>query len=286
MISVVVTLYNKENSILATVNSVLNQTCKDFELLIVNDGSTDKSLEVVSTINDGRLRIISKENGGVSSARNEGIRNSKGDYILLLDADDHISQEALKTLWELTIKYPGADIYTANYVIVENSEKKKICQRDFEGYVDDPYKMIWKRQIRPRIGNTIIAKEVFENRGDYSTSISLYEDLEFNMRILTGCRVVYSPKVILSYNREYSALSRKQMPIELEYCWHINLNQSPYYKKLLMSDNLNRTIYNKIKRGDFGVANLLLKRNIKHIPFMTFSLFYSLFIRLRVWSKS
>ena len=77
MISVVIPLYNKEKSITDTIRSVLDQTYKDFELIIVNDGSTDNSLNFVSLINDSRIVIIDKTNGGVSSARNKGIMSAK-----------------------------------------------------------------------------------------------------------------------------------------------------------------------------------------------------------------
>jgi glycosyltransferase involved in cell wall biosynthesis len=88
MFSVVIPLYNKENSIRNTVQSVLNQSFADFEIVIVNDGSTDKSLEVVRQINDARIRIIDKDNGGVSSARNYGIKNAEKEWIAFLDGDD------------------------------------------------------------------------------------------------------------------------------------------------------------------------------------------------------
>ncbi len=88
MFSVVIPLYNKESSIRNTVQSVLNQSFTDFEIVIVNDGSTDKSLEVVQQIDDARIRIIDKDNGGVSSARNHGIKNAERQWIAFLDGDD------------------------------------------------------------------------------------------------------------------------------------------------------------------------------------------------------
>ena len=87
-ISVVIPLYNKENAIVKTLQSVFDQTISDFEVVVVDDGSTDNSLEVVRAIRDARIRVIHKENGGVSSARNVGIKAAKGQYVALLDGDD------------------------------------------------------------------------------------------------------------------------------------------------------------------------------------------------------
>jgi len=94
MFSVVIPLYNKERSVKNTIESVLNQTFQDFEVIVVNDGSTDNSLEVVKSFNDERIRIINQKNSGVSSARNRGIKEAKYEWIAFLDADD---------LWEITI---------------------------------------------------------------------------------------------------------------------------------------------------------------------------------------
>src|SRR5690554_7052561 len=98
MFSVVIPLYNKELSINNTIQSVLNQTFQDYEIVVVNDGSTDKSLEVVKQINDFRIRIINKLNGGVSSARNRGIEESKFDWIAFLDGDDLWMENHLEIL--------------------------------------------------------------------------------------------------------------------------------------------------------------------------------------------
>ncbi|QYS89019.1 glycosyltransferase family 2 protein [Flavobacterium davisii] len=86
--SVIIPLYNKENYIYNTLTSVIDQSYSNFEIIIVNDGSTDKSLEIIQNINDSRIRIFNQQNKGVSSARNLGIKNAKGTLIAFLDADD------------------------------------------------------------------------------------------------------------------------------------------------------------------------------------------------------
>src|SRR5699024_6424946 len=88
MFSIVIPLYNKELSITNTLQSVLNQTFTDFEVVIVNDGSTDNSVEKVEAFNDPRIRLIHQANAGVSAARNKGIEEANYDWISFLDADD------------------------------------------------------------------------------------------------------------------------------------------------------------------------------------------------------
>ena len=88
MFTVVIPLYNKANYIEKAINSVLNQTFTEFEIIVVNDGSTDESLEKIGHFKDARLKIINQENAGVSTARNNGVKEAKYDYVAFLVADD------------------------------------------------------------------------------------------------------------------------------------------------------------------------------------------------------
>ncbi|QQX75956.1 MULTISPECIES: glycosyltransferase family 2 protein [Aequorivita] len=105
MFSVIIPLYNKELSIYNTIQSILIQSYKDFEIVIVNDGSTDKSVEVVEKIKDDRIRLIHQENQGVSAARNTGIKHAKHEWICFLDADDLWEKEHLDEYCQVLIKH-------------------------------------------------------------------------------------------------------------------------------------------------------------------------------------
>ena len=94
--SIIIPLYNKENAIEKTLKSVFNQSFTDYEVIVINDGSTDKSKEKVYAFSDSRLRLISTENKGVSQARNLGISESKGKLIAFLDADDLLATTCLE----------------------------------------------------------------------------------------------------------------------------------------------------------------------------------------------
>lgn len=126
MISVVIPLYNKEASIANTLNSVLAQTYQDFEIVVIDDGSTDNSAAIVETIKDSRIRLIHQPNAGVSAARNTGIREAKGGYIAFLDADDKWLKEHLDNLAQLIKKYPNNRAYATTYYNELNGVKKNI----------------------------------------------------------------------------------------------------------------------------------------------------------------
>ncbi|MEJ8741351.1 glycosyltransferase family 2 protein [Phocaeicola sp. HCN-6420] len=115
LISIVIPLYNKEQSITSTLQTVLKQTFQDFEIIIVDDGSTDHSVEEVNKVVDPRIRLIQQPNAGVSSARNRGIEEAKGEYIAFLDADDEWKPEYLETQYNLTQQYLDCSVFACNY---------------------------------------------------------------------------------------------------------------------------------------------------------------------------
>lgn len=115
MISVVIPLYNKEQHIANTIRTVLGQSFQDFEIVIVNDGSTDGSCEEVQKVEDSRIRLIHQANAGVSAARNRGIEEAAGEYIAFLDADDEWKPDYLATQHALTKKYPQCSVFAVNY---------------------------------------------------------------------------------------------------------------------------------------------------------------------------
>ena len=97
MISIIIPVYNAEKTIESTINSVLNQTFIDFELIVINDGSTDSTLEIVHKITDPRLKIFSYANANQAASRNRGIAKATGEYIAFLDADDLWTPDKLES---------------------------------------------------------------------------------------------------------------------------------------------------------------------------------------------
>lgn len=116
MISVVIPLYNKEKSIAQTLECVLNQTYKDFEIVVVDDGSKDNSAAIVEQFVDSRILLIRQANGGVSAARNRGIEEAQGEYVAFLDADDVWKTEHLENLANLIKQYPQCKAWASSYI--------------------------------------------------------------------------------------------------------------------------------------------------------------------------
>ena len=104
--SVVIPLYNKEHYIASTLRSVLAQTYPDYEVIVVDDGSTDNSLQTCKTVQSDKIQIVQQANQGVSAARNKGIELAAGEYICFLDADDAWHPDYLQNIETIVQKYP------------------------------------------------------------------------------------------------------------------------------------------------------------------------------------
>lgn len=147
MISVVIPLYNKAHTIVNTLNTVINQTYHDFEVVIVNDGSTDNGVEVIKqNFNDSRIRIINQKNAGVSAARNRGVDESRGDWVSFLDGDDEWHSDYLSIISKAISQYP---------------EVGMICTGGLYGNVKDSCKVGYR--IASKYINEIIIVNFFEN---------------------------------------------------------------------------------------------------------------------------
>lgn len=120
--SVLIPLYNKGPYILTTINSVLAQTCGDFELIVVDDGSTDEGLALIAAISDPRVRFVCQANAGVSAARNLGISLARGEWVAFLDGDDWQHPLYLATLLKVQAAFPLADTVATDHIKIPHSD--------------------------------------------------------------------------------------------------------------------------------------------------------------------
>lgn len=211
--SVVIPLYNKQNSIAATLQSVIAQTYRNYEIVLVDDGSTDDSVHVAEAMlceynertKDDSLefRIIRKENGGVSSARNRGIQESKYSYIALLDGDDIWDVHYLEEQAKLITDFPNAKMWGMNYADIIDGKIFPYQQgmgENYRGYVENYFgtshgDLFWSSALvlKKEIGEQI---ELFDERMAYS------EDMDVWYRIILTYNVVFCNKTLSFYNKD------------------------------------------------------------------------------------
>lgn len=196
-VSVVIPLYNKVQHIRRAVGSVLAQTYQDFELIVVDDGSTDGSGDVVRQFKDPRIRLIVQENAGVSAARNRGIREAGQELIAFLDADDEWLPCFLETVLDLWERYPEAGIYATAYRYSQGEitwrPKFADCLASPEGGLLGDYFRAALR-IAPVTASSVLApKHVLSRVGGFPAGIGHGEDLCTWAQIALHYRVAWSP---------------------------------------------------------------------------------------------
>jgi glycosyltransferase involved in cell wall biosynthesis len=176
LISIVIPLYNKEKYISRAINSVLTQSYIKFELIVVDDGSTDESVNLVRQFSDTRIRLVSQKNAGVSLARNIGVKNSKADWVAFLDADDEYESDFLKETVIFLKKNKDANLsfVGANYFLGSRGIKAK--SEKFQSGVYDYFQLFGNQRSPNHSSTTTVNKAIFLEVGGFPEGIKIFED--------------------------------------------------------------------------------------------------------------
>lgn len=232
MISVVIPLYNKEASIAQSLKSVLSQEYDDFEVVIVDDGSTDGSVGVVEAINDPRIRLIKQENGGPSKARNTGVKNAKGEWILFLDADDELEPGALEYFAKNINKHNYISFIFAPFYTSQCGNKTIACKYQ-EEMVENPYKEHFLGRILPRTGAFVCTRELCLKE-PFDENIRRFEDLEWLYRIYKHTIIYKVSKPGLTTNIDFSVASRARKDIKEDFLGHLDFKGKSFWEKMAL----------------------------------------------------
>ena len=197
-ISVVIPLYNKGPYIARALNSVLTQTFQDFEVIVVNDGSTDEGAEVVRGFHDPRIRLIQQENRGVSAARNRGVEDSRAELIAFLDADDEWFPGHLETILRLRNNFPEGGAYATRHQIyspdgkIRSAKYYAIPPEPWEGIIPEYFLTVALGDVPACSSTVVIPKKVFQEIGGFVTGERWGEDIDVWGRIALRYPIVFS----------------------------------------------------------------------------------------------
>lgn len=239
LLSIVVPVYNVEKYLKKCVESLINQTYKNIEILLIDDGSTDNSLLICKSFEkkDKRIKIIHKKNGGLSDARNVGIDNSKGEYIILVDSDDYIELDSC----EIMLEYfkSGADIIAGNAYRIEDNKKNNMNHISHDKIISGEEFLLkgFKEKCIPMASWLLIYKRSFleENQLRFKVGI-FHEDEEFTPRALLVAKTVCSSSVYF-YNyiiRDNSITTKKDK----------SKNAKDLYLTFCELEQINKTLNN------------------------------------------
>lgn len=208
-ISVLIPAYNAEKYIEKCIESVVNQTFKDIEIIIVNDGSDDKSPELIEKFHDSRIKIINKKNSGYGASLNLGLKEAKGEYISIIEADDFIDKDMFKKLYSS----PKSDVIKSGFYFYPQNVQYNL---NIEGLttIDDSPEMI---NIKPSIWSSIYKKSFLDkNNITFNESKGAsYQDISFHFKTLFLAQSIYLINEPLYYYRtdnEFSSVKNKNNP--------------------------------------------------------------------------
>lgn len=293
-VSVIIPLYNKEKYIQKTIASVLNQSFKDYELILVDDGSTDASLAIAKQFKDKRIRIFQQENKGVSVARNKGVELAESPLIAFLDADDIWLENHLKTIVSMAKSNKNASFFATGYIIKYNKRLRRNIVfeqfKDKESLLDKYYQYI-KGSNLFYTSNFAIRKTIFLQEKGFKNIDT--EDTEFFIRIGHNYKICYSKEITMqhvnfsegslfkSYNLDKKVLLLDYFKIEEKndkalkayldlnrYSWAIEYKINNEFKKFkLISHDISKKNLNYKQRILLCLPSSILKllKKVQHI---------------------
>ena len=219
-ISVIIPLYNKEREIEGTVRSVLAQSRLPEEIVVVDDGSTDRSAEIVRKIASPLVRLIPQTNAGECAARNRAIAEARSEYVALLDADDEWEPGFLAEIESLIDEFPGCGVYCTGFTIVSHDGRFPAPGLDRRGIVENFFRDSAHRYIAIPSASCI-PRTVFDTVGGFPEGMKIAGDLYMWIKIGRHYRVCYSPERLVRYskvasNRSASSYTPERTPYSFE----------------------------------------------------------------------
>jgi glycosyltransferase involved in cell wall biosynthesis len=211
-ISVIIPAYNAERTIRETIESVQRQTFQDFDLIVINDGSKDRTVELVQSIQNERLKIFSYENGGLPVARNRGISRATGEFIAFLDADDLWTPDKLELQLTALKQHPEAGVaysWTCFMDVNEQGEAVSFLPSPQYSFKGNVYEKLLVSDFIHSGSNTLIRRQAITSAGEFDPTLRSCEDWDYWLRLATRWHFVVVPKHQIFYRRTPGAMSSK-----------------------------------------------------------------------------
>ena len=262
-VSIIMPVYNKEKYVEKAIKSVLNQTEKDWELIVIDDGSTDSSADICDSFSDPRIKVYHVNNAGVSSARNRGISKAKGDYITFCDGDDTLHPQYLEMVFDPSVEM----IVSGMRGVLSTGEELELVIPKYDGIItvknicDSFYADLMKNGVYGFVAGKLVRRSVIEKyKIRFDETIRLAEDLDFFVKIYQKIdKIKFVQKAYYYYThetREPFNIKAQDIPSQIIIQkriekWLKNEDSFSFSDKNRMSEKLTRLIYTYWISQDF-----------------------------------
>ncbi len=261
LVSIIMPAYNAEKTIVESIESVLKQTYINWELIVVNDGSNDRTSALVLAFNDERVVLVKQDNGGVANARNNGINNSKGEYIAFLDSDDLWVEDKLERQIGVLVGGKHKMCFAKTWCFRENSNQTSDCFVNISLDFDDKDKILVYDFIP--VLTVLLAKDVLAEVGHFDETLRGVEDWDMWIRVLQKYEAIYLDEFLAKYRISSTGLSGnfEKHFIEEEKVWlkHIDLYSIEISSYRQWFADKKRTIIAKQNKDIFNFLKYLSK---------------------------
>ncbi|MCS4434336.1 glycosyltransferase family 2 protein [Aquiflexum gelatinilyticum] len=251
MFSVIIPLFNKSNYILRTIESVQKQSFQDWEIIVIDDGSTDDGYEKILSLNSKRITLLKKENTGVSASRNLGISKAQFPYIAFLDADDYWHEDYLKLMKKGIELIPNTLIWASSFT--KELTGVNVSTKDFEK-IDNYFQKDFRNTLF-FTSSVIMKKKFFENHPGFKSHLKRGEDLDVWFRaICLGGNLAYCKSSPVYYERgDSTGATKTSFPLKASLLSHILRDD------YLLSHEIEPSQYEKFEnfKNKFVYLNLI-----------------------------
>lgn len=280
LFSVVIPLYNKAATIRRSLESVLQQDLPAYEIIVVDNGSTDDSADRVKAVQDSRIRLIQQPNLGVSAARNAGIKEASGSHIALLDADDEWAPGFLAAMHQLISAFPGAGWYAGGYVFRFASGDKAPLHPGLEnfgaGFLPDYFDVVRQGDMVATASSVVLPQIVLQQAGGFAEGERIGEDQDLWARIALAYPVAFDPKVLAFYYQDAPDMATKAKVETKEWPFIARLEKAgrnlPFDRQKTLYQYLSRQLVGQASQlvlaKEFDAAQKLLGKPLAKISGM------------------
>lgn len=272
LVSVVIAAYNCEKYIKDSINSILSQSYHNFEVVIVDDGSTDQTIDTILSIDDNRIKLFRNDkNRGIPYTRNRLLEYSKGDYIAVLDADDIADSTRLQKQVDFLSENEEIDVAGSYYKVFGNKFSRVIKTPFRKPDEIHCYLMFYNNIANP----TVMFKKEFIDKHNiqYDEKFFVAQDYEFWTRIISsGGKIAIIPEALTKYRVGHSNISKMSKK-----------NKGTERRKLIDSIHKNYLIYNnfKLSNEELEFYNQIFSDNLKHHSVLDVKIFTCIFEKLK-----